>query len=149
MLGGDPGAPGSGAAGGTGYGFAAAWGAQITPGAAEVGRIVGLDRELARTDLVLTGEGRYDATSADGKIVGTVLAAAGRAGVPAAVVAGQVADNPPPGITAVALAELAGGTAAAMASPERWLRAAGRRLDGRLRRRPGPGGGRPDRDLRL
>ncbi len=128
VLGGDPGAPGSGAAGGTGYGLATAWGAQITPGAAEVGRIVGLDRELARTDLVLTGEGRYDATSGDGKVVGTVLAAAGRAGVPAAVVAGQVADTPPPGITAVALAELAGGTAAAMASPERWLRAAGRRL---------------------
>jgi glycerate kinase len=58
--------------------------------------------------------------------------------VPAAVVAGQVADTPPPGITAVALAELAGGTAAAMASPERWLRAAGRRLAA------GFGGG-PDR----
>ena len=76
-LGGDPGAPGSGAAGGTGYGLAAAWGAQIRPGAAEVGRIVGLDRQLAGADLVLTGEGRYDATSADGKVVGT---RAGRGG---------------------------------------------------------------------
>ena len=38
VLGGDPDAPGAGAAGGTGYGFAAAWGADITPGAAELGR---------------------------------------------------------------------------------------------------------------
>ena len=114
--------------GGTGYGLAAAWGAQIRPGAAELGRIVGLDRELAGADLVLTGEGRYDATSGDGKVAGTVLAAAARAGVPAAVVAGQIADAPPPGTAAVALAELAGGAREAMASPERWLRAAGRKL---------------------
>ncbi len=127
-LGGDPEAPGSGAAGGTGYGLAAAWGAQIMPGAAEVCRIVGLDQELSHADLVLTGEGRYDGTSGDGKVAGTVLAAAVRAGVPAAVVAGQIADDPPPGVAAVALARLAGGAEAAMASPERWLRAAGQML---------------------
>jgi glycerate kinase len=137
-LGGDPGAPGSGAAGGTGYGLAAAWGAQIRPGAAELGRIVGLDRELAGADLVLTGEGRYDATSGDGKVAGTVLAAAARAGVPAAVVAGQIADAPPPGTAAVALAELAGGAHEAMASPERWLRAAGRKLARDLGSGPDP-----------
>ena len=125
VLGGEPGAPGAGAAGGTGYGFAAAWGAGITPGAAELCRIVGLDRELGRADLVLTGEGGYDATSGDGKITGTVLAAAARAGVPAAVVAGVMAADPPPGVAAaVALDALAGGAAAAMASPGRWLRAA-------------------------
>jgi glycerate kinase len=127
-LGGDPGAPGSGAAGGTGYGLAVAWGAQIRPGADEVSRIVGLGRQLNDADLVLTGEGRYDATSADGKVTGSVLAAAARAGVPAVIVAGQVADDPPPGVTAVALAALAGGNDAAMTSPERWLRAAGERL---------------------
>ena len=132
-LGGDPGAAGAGAAGGTGYGFAAAWGAGITPGAAELCRIVGLDRELSRADLVLTGEGRYDATSGGGKITGTVLAAAARAGVPAALVAGVIATDPPPGAAAaVALDALAGGAAAAMASPGRWLRAAGRMLALRL-----------------
>src|SRR5262249_53886252 len=78
----------AGAAGGTGYGFAAAWGADITPGAAELCRIVGLDRQLARADLVITGEGGYAATSGDGKVTGTVLAAAARAAVPAALVAG-------------------------------------------------------------
>jgi glycerate 2-kinase len=129
VLGGDPDAEGAGAAGGTGYGFAAAWGAEITPGAAELCRIVGLDRELSRADLVLTGEGRYDVGSAQGKITGTVLAAAARAGVAAALVAGTIAADPPPGtVAAVSLADLAGGPAGAMAHPRRWLRAAGQRL---------------------
>jgi glycerate 2-kinase len=128
VLGGDPGARGAGAAGGTGYGLAAAWGADITPGAAELCRVAGLDEQLARADLVLTGEGRYDATSADGKITGTVLAAAARAGVPAGLVAGVIAADPPRGVAAVALDRLAGGTAAAMSSPGVWLRAAGRML---------------------
>jgi len=129
VLGGDPEAPGAGAAGGTGYGFAAAWGADITPGAAELCRIVGLGRELARADLVITGEGCYDATSGDGKVTGTVLGAAARAAVPAALVAGTIAADPPPGIAAsVALAGLAGGAAAAIEDPRRWLRAAGQLL---------------------
>jgi glycerate kinase len=129
VLHGDPRAPGAGAAGGTGYGFAAAWGAAITPGAAELCRVAGLDRELARADLVVTGEGCYDATSGDGKVTGTVLAAAARASVPAALVAGVIAAGPPPGVAAaVALAGLAGDPAAAMRDPRRWLRAAGQEL---------------------
>jgi glycerate 2-kinase len=130
VLGGDPAAAGAGAAGGTCYGFAAAWGAVITPGAAELCRVVGLDGELRRgAGLVLTAEGRYDASSGDGKATGTVLAAAAAAGIPAALVAGVIDAAPPPGVVAaVALAELAGGPAAAMASPARWLRDAGRAL---------------------
>ena len=128
VLGGDPAAPGAGAAGGTGYGFAAAWGAEIRPGAAELTRLVGLDRELAGADLVITGEGRYDDTSREGKVVGTVLAAAARASVPAALVAGTIAADPAGFATSVALAALACGTAAAMEHPRRWLRAAGQAL---------------------
>ncbi len=129
VLGGDPWAPGAGAAGGTGYGFAAAWSAEITPGAAELCRVVGLDRELAGAQLVITGEGSYDATSGDGKVTGTVLAAAVRAGVPAALVAGVIAADPPPGVAAsVALAVLAGGASRAMQRPDRWLRQAGQAL---------------------
>ena len=89
VLGGDPSAPGAGAAGGTGYGLAAVWGAVLTPGAAELGRLAGLDRALADADLVITGEGRFDETSLTGKTCGTVIAAAAAAGVPVAVVAGQ------------------------------------------------------------
>jgi glycerate 2-kinase len=145
LLGGDPDAQGAGAAGGTAYGFAAAWGGGITPGAAEVCRAAGLGEQLSRADLVLTGEGCYDATSAGGKITGTVLAAAARAGVPAVLVAGVIAADPPPGVVqAVALAGLAGGAAQAMASPERWLRAAGRTLaSGAARFWSGPGQAAP------
>jgi glycerate kinase len=132
VLGGDPGAPGTGAAGGTSYGFAAAWDAEITPGAAELSRIAGLDEQLGRADLVLTGEGCYDVTSANGKITGTVLAAAAHAGVPAGLAAGIIDADPPPGVAAVALAGLAGGPAEAMAEPARWLREAGRVLALRL-----------------
>ncbi len=138
MLGGKPDAPGAGAAGGTGYGLAAAWGAVLTPGAAELGRLAGLDRALADADLVITGEGRFDETSLTGKTCGTVIAAAGTAGVPVAVVAGQVSDGGiagapgPSGIPALAsvvtLSGLAGGTASALARPRRWLREAGSRL---------------------
>jgi len=138
VLGGDPAAPGAGAAGGTGYGLAAAWGAVLAPGAAELSRLAGLDRALAGADLVITGEGRFDATSLTGKTCGTVIAAAAAAGVPVALVAGQVSEGlagegrAPGGVTApmavIALTDLAGGTAAALASPRRWLRQAARQL---------------------
>ena len=90
MLGGNPEAAGAGAAGGTGYGLAAAWGAELVPGAVELARVAGLGRALAGADLVITGEGRFDETSLTGKTSGTVIAAAASAGVPVAVVAGQV-----------------------------------------------------------
>ncbi|HET7248172.1 MAG TPA: glycerate kinase [Streptosporangiaceae bacterium] len=138
MLGGEPDAPGAGAAGGTGYGLAAAWGAQLTSGAAELGRLAGLDRALTDADLVITGEGRFDETSMAGKTCGTVIAAAAAAGVPVAVVAGQASNgimtrepghDGIPALTAVlTLAGLAGETAGALASPRRWLRRAGGRL---------------------
>jgi glycerate kinase len=131
VLRGDPAAPGAGAAGGTGYGLAAAWGAQLSPGSAEIARIAGLGAALTGAGLVITGEGRYDQTSGDGKVVGAVIAAAHRAGVPAALVAGLIGGPPGPGLRqALALAQLAGDPAAAMADPARWLRQAGRELAG-------------------
>jgi glycerate 2-kinase len=138
LLGGDPAAPGAGAAGGTGYGLATAWGAVLTPGAAELSRLAGLDRALANADLVITGEGRFDATSLTGKTSGTVIAAAAAAGVLVALIAGQVSgtlprerpapDGVPAPVAIIALNELAGGTAAALASPRHWLRHAARQL---------------------
>jgi glycerate kinase len=128
VLGGNPAAPGAGAAGGTGYGLAAAWGAELTPGAAELGRLAGLDRALAGADLVITGEGRFDATSLTGKTCGTVIAAAVAAGVPVALVAGEISGTAPGIARSVTLAALADGAAAARARPRRWLRQAGRRL---------------------
>ena len=128
MLGGDPDAPGAGAAGGTGYGLATAWDAELILGAPELCRLAGLYQQLATADLVITGEGRFDQTSLTGKICGTVIGAAAAAGVPVALVAGQVSGAPPEVARVITLAGLAGSTAPALASPGRWLREAGRLL---------------------
>jgi glycerate 2-kinase len=66
--------PGSGAAGGLGFGLLAGLGARLVPGSAAVGDLIGLDGALADADVVLTGEGRLDATTTAGKVVGHVAA---------------------------------------------------------------------------
>jgi len=85
--------PGTGAAGGLGFGLAAGVGAKLVPGAAEVAALVGLEDALGRADLVVTGEGRLDATSTAGKVIGHLRERAAAHGTPVAVVAGQVADE--------------------------------------------------------
>ena len=130
VLGGEPDAPGAGAAGGTGYGLAAVWGAVLQAGAAAIAAIAGLPEALAGADLVITGEGQHDATSQSGKVVGAVLALAAAAGVPAVVVAGVLAAAPP--VLAVELASLAGSQAQAMTGSARWLAVAGRELASRM-----------------
>jgi glycerate kinase len=129
VLGGDPAQPGAGAAGGTGYGLTAGWGATLAPGAEQVAAVAGVPAALAGADLLITGEGRYDAQSTQGKVVGHLLSAAGSAGVPVHIVAGSIGAPLPDGVTGSAdLTVLAGGVAAALADPARWLLEAGRRL---------------------
>ncbi len=115
--------PGSGAAGGAGFGFLAAWGATVEAGSGAIGAMTGLDAAIASADLVITGEGRFDATSTTGKVVGHVLELAGALAV---VVAGVISLDP--GVRSVALADLAGSVGAAHAAPEHWLRVAGAEL---------------------
>jgi len=79
---------GAGAAGGLAGGLAVL-GAQLVPGFAFVAALFDLDHRIDGADLVMTGEGRVDATSFEGKVVGGVLAAAGGL-VPALCVAGQL-----------------------------------------------------------
>ena len=86
--------PGSGAAGGLAGGLASL-GAELVPGFALVAAHTGLEPALDDVELVLTGEGRLDSTSFDGKVVGGVLDACARRGIPAIVIAGAVE----PGLT--------------------------------------------------
>jgi glycerate kinase len=81
--------PGAGAAGGLGAALLAL-GARREPGLALVAGAVGLAEAVAGADLVVTGEGRYDATSLQAKVVGGVAALAAEHAVPCVVVAGQV-----------------------------------------------------------
>jgi glycerate kinase len=78
----------AGAAGGLAGGLAAL-GARLTSGFDAVADAVGLRVAMTSADHVLTGEGRLDAGSFDGKVVGGVVAMAERVGVPASVIAGQ------------------------------------------------------------
>ncbi len=87
--------PGSGAAGGLGFGLMVGLGAVMTPGARRVADLVGLDDALDGAGLVLTGEGRLDATSTRGKVVGEVLRRAGARGVPVRAVVGGGLDHVP------------------------------------------------------
>jgi glycerate kinase len=69
---------------------------------------------------VITGEGKLDAESFNGKVVGGVLQIAGEHGVPALVIAGDVDDEVASRATAVSLlAEF--GTAAAWGEPLRCI----------------------------
>lgn len=89
-----PDLPGAGAAGGLAGGLAAI-GARLLPGFDLVAGRLGLDEHLEKADLVVTGEGRLDATSFTGKVVGRVLERAATAGAEALVIAGEVAAESP------------------------------------------------------
>jgi glycerate 2-kinase len=85
--------PGSGAAGGLGFGLACALDATFAPGAATVADLQGVPAALDGADLVVTGEGRLDATSTEGTVVGYVTEVAAARGIGVAVVAGAVEDD--------------------------------------------------------
>ena len=88
------GAPGSGAAGGTGFAALAYLGATLVPGASLVLDLVGLDAALDGAGLVVTGEGSLDRQTLSGKAPLGVARAAARRGVPVIAVAGQVLLGP-------------------------------------------------------
>jgi len=121
------GTAGAGAAGGTGFGLLV-WGAEMGAGSKLVADAVGLADVVAGTDLVVTGEGRFDGQSEAGKAPTEVARIAAEAGVPVALVAGAITADPGSFAASVSLTDLAGGGAAAMADPARWLEGAGRAL---------------------
>jgi glycerate kinase len=84
--------PGAGAAGGLAGGLVVA-GAQIVGGFDLVAQTVGLEQRIAVADLVMTGEGRLDLTSWEGKVVAGVGKIAEAARKDVVVVAGQVARD--------------------------------------------------------
>lgn len=85
--------PGAGAAGGAGAALAGILGASLVPGAQLLMEQCGFAARLRRADLVITGEGRIDATTAAGKVPVAVCRAAAAAGVPVLVIGGEVAPG--------------------------------------------------------
>lgn len=85
--------PGAGAAGGMGAGCVALLGGTIQSGIDAVLDVTGFDRQLEGADLVITGEGRIDSQSADGKVVSGVARRTRAKGVPLIAIAGGIADS--------------------------------------------------------
>jgi glycerate kinase len=81
--------PGAGAAGGLGAALAAL-GAELVPGAETLLELVGFDERLSHADLVVTGEGRVDETTSEGKAPGVVAARCAAARVRCVVFGGRV-----------------------------------------------------------
>jgi glycerate kinase len=84
---------GAGAAGGLAGGLAAI-GARLAPGFDVVADAVGLDVAFVGCDLVVTGEGKLDASSLEGKVVGGVIEGARDENIAhVAVIVGQATDD--------------------------------------------------------
>lgn len=85
----DPrGVPMTGCAGGLSGGLWA-YGAVLRPGADFVLDAVGFGARLARADAVVSGEGRFDAQSLEGKVVGAIAGRSADAGKPLHLIVGQ------------------------------------------------------------
>ena len=84
---------GAGAAGGMGAGCVALLGGTIQSGIDAVLDVTGFDRQLEGADLVITGEGRIDSQSADGKVISGVARRTRTKGIPLIAIAGGIADS--------------------------------------------------------
>lgn len=86
--------PGAGAAGGIGFGLLSFCGATIRSGFGLIAETLDLERAVAASDFVFTGEGSLDAQTLDGKGPAGVAALARKHGKPVVAFAGVVADEP-------------------------------------------------------
>ncbi|MBO0935147.1 glycerate kinase [Fibrella sp. HMF5335] len=86
--------PGAGAAGGLGYGLITFLGATLEPGVDVVLDAVAFDQHVANIDLILTGEGKLDQQTAQGKLIAGICRRAERAGVPVVALCGTLTLTP-------------------------------------------------------
>jgi glycerate 2-kinase len=84
----------TGAAGGISGALWAAFGSHLVPGAAFVLGVLGFDARLDHAGAVITGEGRLDSQSREGKLTGEVARRCRAAGVPCHAIAGEITLEP-------------------------------------------------------
>ncbi|MGM9870064.1 MAG: glycerate kinase [Sodaliphilus sp.] len=87
--------PGAGAAGGVGAGLKAFLQAELHPGADAVLHFLYAQTHITDADLVLTGEGKIDASTSCGKLPHAVAKLAASNGMPAVALCGMVEGTPP------------------------------------------------------
>lgn len=115
---------GAGAAGGLAGGLAAL-GARIECGFDLVAEQLHLADRVRAVDLVVTGEGKLDATSSRGKAVGSLAAMCAAQGTPCRIVAGTISADADPRLAGLALdLGVRFGARAAWSQPENCVRAA-------------------------
>ena len=85
--------PGTGAAGGLGFGLRAFLGGRFEPGIDVFARLSHLEDRLAAVDLVITGEGAIDQQTLMGKGVGAVALLGHKVGIPVIGLAGSVSPD--------------------------------------------------------
>ena len=117
---------GDGAAGGTAYGLTKMWGASISNGAPAIAEITGLNSEILTADYLITGEGRLDTQSFDGKIVGYLSELAKELRIPVGYCVGsRTIDFPDNAFCSLTLEEIAGSKELGMLNVEQHLLKAG------------------------
>ena len=82
--------PGDGSAGGLGAGLRAFCRAERRPGAEVVAELTGFNESIRTADLLVTGEGRTDDQTADGKLPAVLAAKAKMAGVRTLLISGVI-----------------------------------------------------------
>lgn len=100
----------------------AATGARLVPGFELVGDWLRVEERLAAADLVITGEGRFDDSSLQGKGPGSLVRAAVALGKPVHVFAGRVDARETPGVTFHEVSPRGAPLAEALANAGEWLR---------------------------
>jgi glycerate 2-kinase len=133
---------GTGAAGGLGYGLLALAGARLMSGYAWVAQALGLEARVARADVVLTGEGRYDRQTALGKGPGELARQARALGRRVVMFAGSLSPEVPGEEALFDEVLEVSALAPPGASPAEALRSAAERWASRMRPLPLGEGGR-------
>jgi glycerate kinase len=94
----DPMLAGAGAAGGLGYGVMAFLGGWLLEGSERIGELTGLPAAVRASNLIVTGEGRFDAQTAAGKAPAHLAGLAREQGKPVIAIVGSMADEADSGI---------------------------------------------------
>lgn len=114
--------PGAGAAGGIAFGLMVTTGARLVPGFELVSDWLCIGPRMAEADLVITGEGRFDDSSLQGKGPASLVRVARELGKPVHVFAGRVDAPETPGVTLREVSPRDVPLAEALAKAGDWLR---------------------------
>lgn len=96
--------PGTGAAGGIAISLLSYFNAQLVPGIGLISEAAGLESALQHANLAITGEGKIDAQTLQGKVIATIVSQAAAAGVPVLACCGVLDEEAWAGNTLSSLA---------------------------------------------